>query len=123
MAFYQAGSIATPTGLRVSVDRPALLQLRPERGQWSFCATDPLHERRAQELNLRLNLPLGPGVYPYQLSGIYSRPGETIKVKSVEDGAAMNVQLPDIPNDADYNYQAPLYTGMPIWVRLPLVAK
>ena len=123
LAFYKAGSIATPAGLRISVDRPALLQLRPVGGQWSFCATDPLHDRKAQELNLQLNLPLGPGVYPYQLGGIYPRPGEAITVKSAENGAAVNVQLPDMTNDADYNYQAPLYAGMPICVRLPSVAK
>lgn len=123
LAFYRAGAISTPEGLQVSVDRPALLQVRPVSGQWSFCATDPLHDKNAKELNLKLGLPLGPGVYPYQLGGIYPRPGETVAVKPAGNGVVVNVQLPDMTNDAEYNYQAPLYAGMPICLRLPAVAK
>jgi hypothetical protein len=120
LAFHKADAISLPSGLKVSVDRPALLQLRPDESSWSFCATDPLHDKDAKELTIKLNRPLlKSGVYPYQLGGIYPRPGESINVESNGQGVAVKVQLPDMTNDAEYNYQAPLYAGMPITVRLP----
>ena len=123
LAFYRAGRISPPDGPDVSVDRPALLQLRPHDGRWSICATDPLHDQNAKELNVKLGLPLTPGVYPYQLGGIYPRPGEAVAIRSDGSGVTVNVQLPDMSNDADYNYQAPLYAGIPIGVLIPAAVK
>jgi hypothetical protein len=122
LAFHKADAIAFPSGFQVSVDRPALLQLRPDGRAWSFCATDPLHDKDAKELTIKLNRPLlKPGIYPYQLGGIYPRPGESISISVEPDGqgVAVKVLLPDMTNDAEYNYQAPLYAGMPIAVRIP----
>ena len=119
LAFHKADAITLPSGLQLAVDRPALLQLRPEGNTWLFCATDPLHDKDAKELLIKLNRPLlKSGVYPYQLGGIYPRPGESISVESAGQGVAVKVQLPDMTNDAEYNYQAPLYAGMPITVKV-----
>ncbi|MBI9021439.1 MAG: silent information regulator protein Sir2, partial [Verrucomicrobia bacterium] len=123
LAFYKAGTLSTEDGLTVSADRPALLQLRPVDGWWSFCATDPLHDKEAKELNLKISLPLAPGVYNYQLGGIYPRPGEAVTVEAFGKGVRVNVQLPDMSNDAEYNYQAPLYAGMPVHVSIPAGTK
>jgi hypothetical protein len=123
IAFYKAGEMSTPDGLTVSADRPALLQLRPVDGQWSFCATDPLHDKNAKELNLKISQPLAPGVYKYQLGGIYPRSGETVTVEPSGKGVKVNVQLPDMSDDVEYNYQAPLYAGMPVQVQIPAAAK
>ncbi len=123
LAFFRAGSVSGPGGLQVSVDRPALVQLRPENGQWVFCATDPRHDKEAKELNVKISLPLVPGVYPYQLGGIYPRPGETVAVQPAGSGVAVKVALPDMSNDAEYSYQAPLYAGMPVCVRIPAAVK
>jgi len=118
-AFYKAGEVTLPDGLTVSVDRPALLQLRRDGANWQVCATNPRHDPAQQELNFKLNRPLAPGVYPYQLGGIYPQPGETVTVERSGDGVKVNVQLPDMRDDARYNYQAPLYAGMPVRVALP----
>lgn len=115
LAFHKADAITLPSGLQLSVDRPALFQLRPDGSAWSFCATDPLHDKDSKELTIKLNRPLlRTGIYPYQLGGIYPRPGESIRVEPDGQGVAVKVLLPDMTNDAEYNYQAPLYAGMPI---------
>jgi hypothetical protein len=36
---------------------------------------------------------------------------------------AVKVALPDMSNDAEYSYQAPLYAGMPVCVRIPAAVK
>ena len=123
LAFYKAGGVSTSTGLKVSVDRPALLQLRRDGGQWTFCATDPLHDPAVKELNLKLNQPLAPGVYAYQLGGIYPQPGETVAVEQAGAEVNVKVQLPDMSDDARYHYQAPLYAGMPVQVKIPAKTK
>jgi hypothetical protein len=51
--------------------------------------------------------------------GPYPRPGESVIVASSSKGVTVKVPLPDMTNDAEYNYQAPLYAGMPIKVIIP----
>jgi chondroitin AC lyase len=114
LVFYGAGTAQLSNGLQVEVDRVALVQLRQTNGTWEVCATDPLHEYAATELNVTLNLPLQTGVYPYRLPGIHPRPGETMTVTDVPGGVKVAVSLPDPTDDAGYNYQAELYAGAPI---------
>jgi chondroitin AC lyase len=118
IAFKKAGEIQPPNGARVAVDRPALVQWRQNDKHWSFCATNPLHDG-AKELNIELNLPLLPGNYKYQLGGIYPRPGGVVIVSPSQKATRLTIQLPDMSHDAEYNYQAALYAGVPIHLDLP----
>jgi hypothetical protein len=57
------------------------------------------------------------------LGGIYPQPGETVTVERSGDGGKVTVQLPDMRDDARYNYQAPLYAGMPVLATIPADAR
>lgn len=119
IAFHAAGTATTSTGLQVSADRAALVQLRRNGDQWELAVTDPTHGDQAGVINLTLNAPLKAGTYAYTLPGIYPRPGESVQVTNISNGVAVAVNLPDSTNDASYDYQAELYAGAPICVTIP----
>lgn len=119
IAFHTAATVTTSTGLQISADRPALVQLRRNDTQWEISVTDPTHDFQATHINLTLNAPLKPGIYPYMLPGVYPRPGEDVQVTDIPQGVAVAVKLSDPTDDARYDYQATLYAGAPIHVTVP----
>jgi len=118
VAFYSAGTAQTTGGLEVSSDRAALVQMRKVAGDWVLCATDPLHEYAATEINLQISEPLTTGSYCYNLPGIYPMAGESVAVSLAVSGVSIRVDLPDAANDAAYNYQGELYAGAPLLVTI-----
>ncbi|HNX52822.1 MAG TPA: polysaccharide lyase family 8 super-sandwich domain-containing protein [Pontiellaceae bacterium] len=120
LAFYTNTSVTASNGLRVAVDGPAMVQLRPtDGGAWSLSVVDPRHDLNLTALNLEINQSLRSGTYAYELPGIYPRPGETIQIVQTQGVARIRVELPDPADDARYNYQAPLYAGAPISRTIP----
>ncbi len=65
LAFHSAATVTTSSGLQVSVDRPALVQLRRNGDSWDLSATDPTHDLLATQLNITVNAPLKVGSYAY----------------------------------------------------------
>jgi hypothetical protein len=119
LAFHRAGACTGAPGATISADRPVLVQVRGEREAWAIGITDPLHDVNARAVNLQLPYPLRPGTYPYALGGIYPQPGEAVVVQAKSGGCMVTAQLPDLTDDARCSFQAPLYAGMPIQVRIP----
>lgn len=119
LAFHTAATVTTSSGLQVSADRPALVQLRRNGAQWELAVTDPTHNVQAGAINLTLNIPLRVGTYAYTLPGIHPRPGENVQVTDIPNGVAVSVNLPDLSDDASYDYQAALYAGAPISISVP----
>ena len=122
LAFYGAGSATLSTGKTISVDRSAMVQLREVGENWQLCVTDPQHAYAATEINLQISEALTPGIYDYDLPGIYPRAGESMEVTASGGGVDVKVLLPDSSNDATYNYQAELYAGAPILMSIPASA-
>ncbi len=120
LAFHAAGTAVAASGYSVTVDRPALVQLRRNGLNWELGVTDPIHELNATAINITTNVPLKTGSYSHTLPGFVQRPGETVTVSQVSGGVMVNVPLPDPTDDAALNYQAVLYASVPIHVTVPI---
>ncbi len=120
VAFYGAGSASNSTGLAVSSDREALVQMRKVSGDWKLAVTDPEHDHAATEINLSISEYLEGGSYGYNLPGTYPIAGESMVVSTISSGSVVQVQLPDPTDDAGYNYQGQLYAGAPLSATISL---
>jgi hypothetical protein len=117
LVFYSAGSVSIGK-VNVKADRAMLVQLRKEGTRWAFCASDPLHDYAARELNVVLSAPLAAGNYDTMHPGINPMPGEPVTVSETANGVRVHVPLPDASDDEALNYQAAIYAGVPrsVWI-------
>ena len=139
LAFYSAGTATFADGLTVTVDKPALVQLQNEGGDWNIAVQDPTH--RADEtaiasssvfehillpgvsrIAVKVNLPLRAGGYMYDTQGPDARfvAGQTADVVNDGNGTSrITVNLPDSLDAFEYDYREEYYAGMPAVVDVP----
>ena len=139
LAFYSAGTATFENGLTVTVDKPALVQLQNEGGDWNIAVHDPMHGADkaaiaaldrfehillpgASRIAVEVNLPLRPGVYMYDTQGpdVRFAAGQTVDVADNGSGASrITVNLPDSLDAFEYDYREEFYSGMPAVVDVP----
>lgn len=159
LVFHQAGAltfddpatynpdpdvVAALDGLRVEVDKPALVQLyKLDGGVWEVAVSDPhqhvdmaaiqdywntygsnkfrfLSLNEANEIIVTINESVEPGVYQYQTQGLETRyiAGQTVWVTNSGGSSTLKFNLPDRLDAAAYTYRENLYLGMPARVQL-----
>ena len=139
LAFYSAGTATFENGLTVTVDKPALVQLQNEGGDWNITVQDPTHGADeaaiaaldrfehillpgARRITVEVNRPLSPGVYMYDTQGPDVRfvAGQTAEVAGNGNGGSrITVQLPDSLDAFEYDYREEFHAGMPAVVNVP----
>lgn len=112
IAFREAATATLASGLQVTVDHPALVQLRQSDNGWEVAATDPIHDFNAAAITVTVNLALTPGSYAYTLPGVKPRPGAPVVV--TETQAGMTVRFTKPADDASTDYQGQLYSTVPM---------
>ena len=93
--------------------------LRDTGDGWVLSVNNPMPDGKKQTLSFTLSVALAPGVYTYRTGGVVPCEGETVTVEKNGDGSKVTVELPDIRDEARYNYQTDLYAAVPIVVRIP----
>ena len=139
LAFYSAGTATFKNGLTVTVDKPALVQLQNEGGDWNITVQDPTHGADkaaiasssvfehillpgASRIAVEVNRPLRPGVYMYDTQGPDVRfvAGQTVEVADNGNGTSrITVNLPDSLDAFEYDYREEFHAGMPAVVNVP----
>ena len=100
-------------------DDVALIMLRDNGDSWTLSASNPMPDGKKQRLTFRVSTPLTAGTYTYRTKGVYPLEGETVTVSPDKGGAKVVVELPDIRDEKQYNYQSDLYAATPIVVTIP----
>lgn len=138
MVFRQSGEMTFDNGLKVSVNKPALVQMSQlSSGEWDITVSDPTaHDdpnveaptksfkhvslTTHNEIVLNVSLNFSPGTYSYLTQGIKKEalPSQQVWVSSINNGTEITFQLPDINDSEDYQGRENLYLGMPASVRI-----
>ena len=137
--FNSAGTASFADGLRVTADKPALVQLQAMGSGWNIAVQDPTHHadeaaiaasdtfehillQGSNQIAVEINRRLSPGVYMYDTQGPDVRfvAGQTVDVAVNADGSSqVTVNLPDALDSFDYEYREEFYAGMPAVVNVP----
>ena len=139
LAFYSAGTAVFNSGLTVTVDRPALVQIQQMDSGWNIAVQNPTHHADedavaasdefehillpdANRIVVDINISLTPGVYMYDTQGPDVRfvAGQTVEVTATGTGTRrLTVNLPDSQDAFEYGHREELYAGMPAVVDVP----
>ena len=117
-AFFKPGTISAGK-TEVTSDDVALIMLCDNGDSWTLSASNPMPDGKKQRLTFRVSTPLAAGTYTYRTKGVYPLEGETVTVSPDKGGAKVVVELPDIRDEKQYNYQSDLYAATPIVVTIP----
>lgn len=117
-AFFEPGSI-TAGDITVTASQPSQLMLRPTSDGYRLSVQNPAPDDSMQTMTFTTSTPLPAGTYEYTCGGIYPIAGETVTVAPEGTGSKIVVQLPDKRDEAKYNYQTALYSGVPVVVNIP----
>lgn len=117
-AFFKPGTISAGK-TEVTSDDVALIMLRDNGDSWTLSASNPMPDGKKQRLTFHVSTPLTAGTYTYRTKGVYPLEGETVTVSPDKGGAKVVVELPDIRDEKQYNYQSDLYAATPIVVTIP----
>lgn len=117
-AFFKSGTISVGK-MEVTSEDVALIMLRDNGDSWTLSASNPMPDGKKQTLTFNINIPLTAGTYTYETQGLYPVQGETVTVSQNRTGSKVVVELPDIRDEAHYNYQTDLYAATPIVVNIP----
>ena len=139
LAFYSAATVRFGSGLSVTVNKPALVQLQKRQDGWNIAVQDPTHHADEaaiaastdfqhillpgpNQINVGLNLSLQPGSYTYNTQGPDEGfvGGQTVDVVNNGRGAStLTFHLSDRLDASNYRYREELYAGMPAVVEVP----
>lgn len=117
-AFFEPGEI-TLDGMTVSASDAAQLMLRETADSYILAASNPAPDDSKTSLTFTTSKPLPAGTYSYTAGGIYPIEGETVTVTPEGKGSRIVVELPDRRDEAKYNYQTILYSGVPVVINIP----
>ncbi|RIH63944.1 silent information regulator protein Sir2 [Mariniphaga sediminis] len=118
IAFFKAGKI-TQNGKTFECDNTAMVMLKENHGNWTIAVGDPTADVYKKQITLHLSVPLKEGKYTYTVPGIYPRDGEYATVKREGKNSSIVIELPDTRDEAYYNYQSALYSGVPVVLEIP----
>lgn len=117
-AFFEPSSLEVD-GLTVSASDAAQFMLRETSDSYILSAGNPAPDDSKTALTFTTSRPIPAGTYPYTCGGIYPLEGETVTIVPEGSGSRITVELPDSRDEARYNYQTILYSGVPVTVTIP----
>ncbi|SHE81631.1 Polysaccharide lyase family 8, C-terminal beta-sandwich domain [Mariniphaga anaerophila] len=118
IAFYAPGKIKV-NKKTIECDNTAMVMLKENQNSWTVSVGDPTADVHKEQITLRFSTPLKEGKYSYTVPGIYPREGEFAEVKREGNNSVITVEMPDARDEAYYNYQSVLYSGVPVVLNIP----
>lgn len=119
VAFFEAGKTSLDKEDWIQVNEPLILIKEETNNSIKISVCDPLHSLETKTVEIKLPQQLKAGTYQYNFKGIETIEGETVIVKTNEQGSTLIVHLPDHSDGEKYNYREAVLAGAPIVVEIP----
>eukprot|EP00931_Biecheleriopsis_adriatica_P051039 TRINITY_DN29567_c0_g1_i1.p1 TRINITY_DN29567_c0_g1~~TRINITY_DN29567_c0_g1_i1.p1 ORF type:complete len:1108 (-),score=127.04 TRINITY_DN29567_c0_g1_i1:18-3341(-) len=128
--FFQAASLTLPfeadgEPVSMTINQAAVIQIRRFSDRWSLAVAEGTHNLTTQSLTLSFDKTglFEVGSYDYTLPGVQPRPAvDKIFVDEAGSSSTVRFDLPDISDDASYEYQGEMYVGAPIHILIPVAS-
>lgn len=117
-AFFAPGKIRIDN-VEIASEDASMIMFKEKSTEWIMSVGNPKPDGKKQILRFKTNIKLPQGIYPYNIGGIYPLQGETVSIQEKNNSTEVVVELPDIRDEKQYNYQTDLYSAAPIVIKIP----